>query len=505
MRGSVHRSVITAAACLSVAAAMAQFDVQVNVGADGRDIPGDAANEPMLVVDPHDPNMMAVGWRNFSDRMLSEREAGYAFTRDGGWTWTYPGTIEHFPSGYRPSMVSDPVLAALPDGNLLYASLVWSSWSSQQAVFVSCSTDHGASWRRPTFVLEVDGAEVLDKEWITVARGNVVYITYTLGTDAPWYIYIQRSNDGGRTFTPRFLVTEDRGEHASMPAVGPDGTIYLATLHTEQPGACVCVRVAVDTDGLAWPPRFGEPTRFRRAAVWGGQGTCVTGLHVPAIAVDRGDGPFRGSAYVAYVRRSRMEAQDVAVARTHDRGATWDITRRVNDASVFRQRDCFIPAIGVAPDGRVDVVWYDRRNDPDCELAAMYYSYSIDGGASWQPNARLTEPFDPTLGYPDASHKIGEYIGIVSLRDELRLVYTATFGGEQNLYCLVHRPYLGDLNGDRVVDRDDLEPFVLAACDPGAYAGAYPTIDARRRGDLNHDGRVDITDVEYFIEQRLAK
>ena len=91
----------------------------------------------------------------------------------------------------------------------------------------------------------------------------------------------------------------------------------------------------------------------------------------------------------------------------------------------------------------------DRRDDPKGLRAALYYTYSVDGGQTWQPNTRLTEPFDPSSGYPDASYKIGEYIGIVSLEEEVRLVYTATFGGEQNLYCLRHRPYLGDLNGDR--------------------------------------------------------
>ena len=186
MQWLANRSTIAVAAALSAAAAMAQFDVQVNVGADGHDIAGDAANEPMLAMDPRDPNVMVVGWRNFSDRVHSNREAGYAFSSDGGWTWTYPGIITHFPARYRPSMVSDPVLAALADGTLLYASLVWSQWTDQQAVIVSRSDDGGRTWGDPRIAVEVGNEWILDKEWITVGRGDVTYVSYTLGLYAPW-------------------------------------------------------------------------------------------------------------------------------------------------------------------------------------------------------------------------------------------------------------------------------------------------------------------------------
>src|SRR5262249_26229795 len=39
--------------------------VQVNVDANGLNIPGDAANEPSLVIDPTNPLRMTIGWRQF--------------------------------------------------------------------------------------------------------------------------------------------------------------------------------------------------------------------------------------------------------------------------------------------------------------------------------------------------------------------------------------------------------------------------------------------------------
>src|SRR6187431_115265 len=38
---------------------------QVNVTATGANVPGDAANEPSIAVNPLAPNQMAIGWRQF--------------------------------------------------------------------------------------------------------------------------------------------------------------------------------------------------------------------------------------------------------------------------------------------------------------------------------------------------------------------------------------------------------------------------------------------------------
>ncbi|HSH23555.1 MAG TPA: cell wall-binding repeat-containing protein [Acidimicrobiales bacterium] len=60
------------------------------------------------------------------------------------------------------------------------------------------------------------------------------------------------------------------------------------------------------------------------------------------------------------------------------------------------------PNISVAPDGRIDLVWHDRRHAykgcsqthvacNDMRLGDTYYSYSTNGGATWSPNRRITD------------------------------------------------------------------------------------------------------------------
>ncbi len=56
----------------------------------------------------------------------------------------------------------------------------------------------------------------------------------------------------------------------------------------------------------------------------------------------------------------------------------------------------------------------------------------------------------------------------------------------------------GDLNCDARVDFGDINPFVLALTDPGAYALAYPACE-RDLADVNGDGAVNFGDINPFV------
>lgn len=68
--------------------------VQVNVAANGGDIIFDAANEPSITIDPTNPDVIAIGWRQFDTIGSNFREAGWSYSHDGGQTWTFPGVIQ---------------------------------------------------------------------------------------------------------------------------------------------------------------------------------------------------------------------------------------------------------------------------------------------------------------------------------------------------------------------------------------------------------------------------
>src|SRR5262245_18824873 len=90
---------------------------QVNVNAAGLNILGDAANEPSLCIDPTNPAHLAIGWRQFDNVGSNFRQAGFAYSRNSGRTWTFPARLT--PGTFR----SDPVLGADADGTFYYCSL----------------------------------------------------------------------------------------------------------------------------------------------------------------------------------------------------------------------------------------------------------------------------------------------------------------------------------------------------------------------------------------------
>ncbi len=75
---------------------------------------------------------------------------------------------------------------------------------------------------------------------------------------------------------------------------------------------------------------------------------------------------------------------------------------------------------------------------------------------------------------------------------------------DRDLAVLAEYVRLGDLNGDGLVDRYDLDAFVLATVNPQGYAERYPELDRLRRGDMNGDGMIDELDIEPFVERLLS-
>ncbi len=60
-------------------------------------------------------------------------------------------------------------------------------------------------------------------------------------------------------------------------------------------------------------------------------------------------------------------------------------------------------------------------------------------------------------------------------------------------------PLLGDLNGDGLVNTQDINPFVLALTNPAGFAAAFPDVYMVLAGDMNGDGQVNTEDINGFI------
>ena len=85
--------------------------------------------------------------------------------------------------------------------------------------------------------------------------------------------------------------------------------------------------------------------------------------------------------------------------------------------------------LGIAPNGRYDVAFYDREYTSN-QLVDLTYATSPDGGATWSHYRVSKAGFDPsTWGVPSSSALgyrpfIGDYNGIVSRDDFAGMTWT---------------------------------------------------------------------------------
>ena len=80
------------------------------------------------------------------------------------------------------------------------------------------------------------------------------------------------------------------------------------------------------------------------------------------IAVDRSGGPTNNNIYmVASVSPSGGNGTNVMFARSTNGGASFSAPIRINDDPVNSSKWHWFGTLSVAPNGRIDSVWYDTR------------------------------------------------------------------------------------------------------------------------------------------------
>ena len=147
----------------------------------------------------------------------------------------------------------------------------------------------------------------------------------------------------------------------------------------------------------------------------------------PAVAIDS----RRGRSYVAF-HDARLGDADVRLWRSTDGGRRWGTGQRVNDTRPHDGTSQYLPALGVAADGRVDVVYYDRRADRRDVTTGVSLQSSFDGGASFTASLRVSErAFDSGIGVgsDQGMAELGDRLGIVSTDSATLAMWTDTRAG----------------------------------------------------------------------------
>lgn len=394
--------------------------VQVNVDANGLNITGDAANEPSMAIDPTNPDKMTIGWRQFNTISSNFRQAGHAYTTDAGQTWTFPGVIQ--PGIFR----SDPVLDYDREGNFYYNSL---TDDPDYFTKVFKSADGGLTWDNGT---DAHGG---DKQWMTIDKtdgpgSGHIYAFWTSYFSTCYPGFFTRSTNGGASYENCTQIPDDPSWGTIM--TDADGNLFVGASGSFDFVVARSSNAQIAGQTVTWDMATSVDLG---GYISYGLGPNPDGLAgQTSISIDTSGGPTNGNIYLlcSVEPYSGTDPLDVKFSRSTNGGVSWSPAVKVND-DIGTNAYQWFGTMSTAPDGRIDVIWLDTRDNPGTYLSALYYSYSTDAGVTWSANERMSDFFDPHLGWPN-QQKMGDYYHMTSDANGAHLAWAATFNGEEDVY-----------------------------------------------------------------------
>ena len=378
----------------------------------------DAHNSPAAAVDPSRPAVMAV-----ADRIDTPSPACSVHrSTDAGRAWRRLDLP--LPPGSETCFAPDVAFDDRGDLLVLYAT-VGGSFNQPTSTWLQrfvAEAPRGPAVRvaGPASFharMAVRGARVV-VAWVQ-ARAEVA--ERPLGFPPPPNpVVASRSDDGGQSFSTPVAVSEPH-RLVAQPTVGlgPGEEVVVGALdlgddlldyeggHGGQAGPPAEGRWRVVTWTSTDAGRSFAPASTVTADLVAPERIYVDLGPTPGLARD----PRTGRLYAAW-DAGRGDARDVFLSWSDDRGATWSSPKRVAP----RRSAQFLPAVGVSPDGRLDLAYYDRGGDPDEVLAEVVVASSWDGGASFVTATASDRSFDSRIGFGSAQGlpQLGSQLAVIS-------------------------------------------------------------------------------------------
>jgi hypothetical protein len=383
---------------LTAASAHAQFSVGPNVNITK--LAGNQA-EGAIAVDPTNPLRLFA----FSNPSSGSNLTG-SVSSNGGATWA-TRTMATGSDGLA-AACCDPSCAFDAFGNLFICYIN----SAVNAIIVGMSTNGGASF---TQIGSFSGS--VDQPTLTVGAGTV-WVTYNLsGTINARGATITGLGTVG-AFTAAQAVPSGAGNFGDI-AIGPAGQVIVAYENPSGGQGPANIIVSLDANGLA-AGGFAAATTATATNVGGFDFiTPQPNRSVDAeagFAWDRSGGPFNGRLYMVYTEEPVNESNDtdVMLRISNNNGVTWGAPVRVHDANTKAQ---FLPRIAMdQATGHFAIIWYDARNDAANVRSEIWGTASIDGGATFLPNVKISTGASQSTT-AGSGIDFGDYIGLTMHND----------------------------------------------------------------------------------------
>ncbi len=425
--------------------------VTASVRATGEDLaPTRTYGAPFLAVDPENPDHIVAATPE-----MRSRTCRFMRSLDSGRTWklmdAFPSP-QSYPFCFHTSGTSTQTPISFGRDGAVYYAL--NGWDQQDvgtggthegtyanfSVLVAKSNDLGESWdpvmvrdaRGKTGAGQAENNRPINGLAVDTKTGDAdtVYVgwsqSYPQATPAQVsQTVIATSTDGGRTYGEPVKVV---GDYFKSVANKPDPEKWGGSSPT----------LTVDDDGnlyaIFYASATGQPAGSQNNSILLAKSTdkgktfTVSEVAPPSGFYQAGaimdwspEGGPQGTLHIVYedkLTKPDLGDRDVYTRRSTDGGRTWSDAHLLND-DPFDPKDGGHtqnnPSVTVTPNGRVDAVWWDFRNDQGQFQNDVYYSYSEDNGATWSKNVRVNDrSIDRRIGVWSNGYDMRMPVGVVS-------------------------------------------------------------------------------------------
>jgi BNR repeat-like domain len=375
--------------------------------------------EPAIAVNPSNPQQV-VGV--FQDNVHA------AYSQDAGHTWQLAKDVD--PKNYR---ISGDVSTAFDNQGHAFVCYIafdklgtfnyWGHGATRNGIFVRRSLDGGKTWEAEHFPVAEQtnspGIPFEDKPYIVADNtkskyaGNL-YIGWTRWRLADSQMVLSRSTDDGKTWSQPIeidahpgLPRDDNGAAEGFDGVvGPDGKLY-AIWSQDNAIMLTTSRDGGKTFSRARPVIHTAPIMFAIQTLERANG-------FPQIAID----PKSKRLYITW-SDYRNGDLDVFIATSDNGGKRWSAPVRVNNDPVHNGAEQFFQWLAVDPtDGSIEVIFYDRRGDPQNRKQIVVLARSTDGGHTFNNYAWTDNPFEASGVF------FGDYSGVAAYGGRVYGIWT---------------------------------------------------------------------------------
>jgi hypothetical protein len=365
--------------------------------------------EPAIAVNPSDPHDV-VGV--FQDNVHA------AYSVDSGQTWKLAENVD--PKNYR---ISGDVSVAFDNQGRAFVCYIafdklgtfnyWAHGATRNGIFVRRSLDGGKTWESehvPVAEQKTEPGIPFEDKPIIVAdntkskyAGNL-YVGWTRWRIADSQMVLSRSTDDGKTWSAPIeidkhpgLPRDDNGAAEGFDGVvAPDGALYAIWSQDNE------IMLTSSRDG---GQRFSRARAIiHTAPIMFAVQTLERANGFPQIAID----PKSKRLYITW-SDYRNGDLDVFVSTSEDKGKRWSEPVRVNNDPVHNGAEQFFQWLAVDPiDSSVNVLFYDRRGDPQNQKQIVVLARSTDGGHNFTNYAWTSEAFEASEVF------FGDYTGLAA-------------------------------------------------------------------------------------------